>query len=107
MQIGSKDGTFNSIRRQAIRQGLSNVLGASGATATIINFGLDAYEDNPAAFHNSLHSLFKVPGTEILEKSIVKEIYAQMGERFNSSESFDYVTQMNFAKKLYGARLGR
>lgn len=104
LQVGSKNATFNSIRREAIRQGLSDILGLSGATSVIINFNLDAYEDSPASFHNSLYSLFKVPGTEVLEKSIIKELYGLMGEHFDSSGTFDFGTQMNFAKKLYNAK---
>ena len=95
------NGSFNSIRRQAVKQGLANILGASGAASVIVNFSLDAYEDNPAAFHRNLYDLFKDPGTEVLEKSIIMELYSQLGDRFESHGNFDYAAQMDFAKKIY------
>jgi len=103
-RVGPANGSFKSITQKAIKQGLSNVLGSSGAVSVMVNFNLEAHEDDPIAFHNTLSSVFKAQA-EILEKSIVKELYALMGERFQSSPVFDFSNQMNFAKQLHRAKL--
>ncbi len=104
-KLGPLAGSFKSIRQNAIKQGLTNVLGSTGAVAVIINFNLESYEDDPVAFHNSLFSVFKEPATQIMEKAIVKEVFGQMGEHFESSGAFDFPTHMNFAKQLFRARV--
>ncbi len=105
-RVGPSLGSFRSINQRAIKEGLSNVLGSSGAVAVIINFHLDAYEEDPRAFHKALSSVFKLQA-EILEKSIVKELYSQMGEHFSESygASFDFASHMNFARQLFSAKV--
>ena len=103
-QLGPPIGSFKSINHQAIKEGLSNVIGSSGAVAVIINFHLDVYEDDPFAFHKALTSVFRLQA-EILEKSIVKELYSKMGERFETSSVFDFATHMDFLKQLFRAKV--
>jgi hypothetical protein len=100
----SPRGSFKLIKQNAVKQGLSNILGVSGAVAVIVNFNLDAYDDNPVAFHKSLYSGFKSPATEILEKSIIKELYGQMGERFEFTSAFDFAATLNSAKDLFNIK---
>lgn len=97
--------SFKTVREKAIKQGLANILGESGAMSVIFNFKLNAYENDPIAFHNSLLGVFKETATKLLEKAIIKELFAQMGQSFDSSSSFDFATHMNFAKQLFVARM--
>ena len=71
----------------------------------MINFNLDAYEQDPVAFHSVLFSVFKGQ-SEILEKAIVKEFYSLMGEHYQTtSDVFDFASQMNLAKKLFRVKM--
>jgi hypothetical protein len=103
LKVGPPVGSIAWARQNAIKQGLSNILGLSGAVSMIINFNLDAYEDDPSAFHNVLSSVFKGKA-EILEKSILKEFYESMNERFQSTFDFDFVAQMDAAEKLFQSK---
>lgn len=67
------------------------------------NLNLGTVEDDPIVFHNTLSSVFKLKSV-ILEKSIAKELFSQLGERFESTSDFNYTTQMDTAKKLYSAK---
>jgi hypothetical protein len=102
-RVGSSRASFSLLRQDAIKNGLSNILGQSGAVAVIINFNLDTAEDDPKSFHVKLSSVFRHQA-EILEKAIIKELYSRLGEVFHSSESFDFATHMNFAKQLFSAK---
>ncbi len=97
-KVGPLVGSLTWACQTAVKQGLSNILGVNGAVALIINFNLDAYEDDPVAFHKVLFSVFK-DKTVILEKSIVKEFYELMNERFQSTFAFDFAAQMKLAKE--------
>lgn len=98
-KLGPRTGGIRWAQQNAIKQGLSNILGLKGAVSMIINFNLDAYEDDPVAFHNVLFSVFQ-ERSEVLEKAIIKELYGLIGEHFESPSDFDYATQMDLAKEL-------
>jgi hypothetical protein len=99
-KVGPQVGSLTWACQTAVKQGLTNILGLNGAVALIINFSLDAYEDDPAAFHNVLFSVFNSK-TEILEKAIVKEFYELMNDRFQQTFVFDFATQMKVAKEKF------
>ncbi|MDH2899691.1 MAG: hypothetical protein PXY39_01845 [archaeon] len=103
-KLGPPVGSLKWAQQNAVKQGLSNILGLSGAVSIIINFNLDAYEDDPAALHKLLVSAFKDHAV-ILEKSIMKEFYSLIGEPFESALVFDFATQLNSAKQLFEAKL--
>jgi hypothetical protein len=102
-KLGPPVGSLKWAQQNAVKQGLTNILGQSGAVSMIINFNLDAYEDDPVAFHKQLLSVFKTRAV-ILEKAIVKELYALIGEPFENIFDFDFATQIDRAKQLFKAK---
>jgi hypothetical protein len=102
-KVGPRIGGLKWARHNAIKQGLSNILGTHGAVSIIINFNLDAYEDDPEAFHKVLSTVFQ-SRAEVLEKAIIKELYGLMGQHFESPSAFDFATQMNLANEHLSAK---
>jgi hypothetical protein len=102
-KLGPPVGSLKWALQNAIKQGLSNILGQSGAISLIINFNLDAYEDDPAGFHRLMVSIFKDRAV-ILEKAVVKEFYALIGEPYETTFDFDYAGQLKRAKQLLEAK---
>jgi hypothetical protein len=102
-KLGPPVGSLKWAQQNAVKQGLSNILGQSGAISLIINFNLDAYEDDPIGFHKLLVSVFKDRAV-ILEKAVVKEFYSLIGEPFETVFDFDFATQLNRAKQVLKAK---
>jgi hypothetical protein len=102
-RLGPPVGTLKWAQQNAVKQGLSNILGQSGAVSMIINFNLDTYEDDPVGFHKIMVKVFKDRAV-ILEKAIIKELYSLLGEPYESSFDFDYAAQLNRAKQLLEAK---
>jgi hypothetical protein len=96
-----EEESFSYLMVESIENGLANVIGKKGSEAVIRNFGLKDKAVNPEAFHQAMVSAMRESGANVLEKAIIKEIYAKYGQRFNSGSSFEFGQEFNTAKDLF------
>ena len=94
--------SFHNLLEQSVRGGLKNLIGESASEAVLVNFKL---LENLNELHGVLSPVFK-QGTPTLEKAIVKEMFRNMGERYEqlSDKGFDYDLYVSFAKKMFEER---
>ena len=96
--------SFQAKFHDAIRVGLSEVLGEPGAHATSFHLALKP-SSGPAAVHNGLVRVFG-SGAQALELSILHELYSALGAVFRPEESKTFVEYVSDAKKLRREREG-
>ncbi|MHB8701801.1 MAG: hypothetical protein ACYC7D_12420 [Nitrososphaerales archaeon] len=78
------------------------MIGESGTEAVLVNFKLF---ENLNRLHDVLSPAFK-QGTPTIEKAIVKELYRNIGERYEkfSEKGFDYDLYVSFARNVFEER---
>jgi hypothetical protein len=105
LTVRPNSNSFKAVEQKAIKQALSDALGLSTAVSLIINFSLDELIDDLPAFHKKLHGLFGSPATEILERQIVKQIFSQLDETYVAPRSFNFVSAVEQARKIFGRKV--
>ncbi len=82
-------------------EGMRGIIGESGTQAVIINWKLEDCMDRPHEFHERLYSVLKEPGTGVIERSIVKELYRAIGEHYRASEQVNFEDSIHLARRLF------
>jgi len=98
---------FSVVLRDAVKKGLTVVLGETGAKATLFHLNLSGsdYED-PAKFHRKLQELFTA-GTPSLEKIIVSELDETLKSPLRSIQESGFVKSVLDAKRAFIAEESR
>lgn len=93
---------FQAMFNQAVTVGITEVLGSAGANATFYHLGLEQSAD-PRRVHERLVGFFGA-GTQALEASILRVLFARIGSQFDPGESMTFVGFVADARRLYGRR---
>jgi len=99
--LSDRRSNFARILNNSIIEGMTNVLGKSGAESIMINWKLQDCMDKPSVFHNRLFSVLKEPGTGVIERAIVKDLFRAIEERYHESEEAGFENSIHLARRLF------
>jgi hypothetical protein len=91
---------FQLVLHEAVASGLTEVLGSSGARAAFFHLKLTQAAD-AGKIHEGLVKIFGA-GVKPLEFTILGDLFARIGSRFDPHESKTFVKFVAEAKSLYG-----
>ena len=94
---------FPALFSEAVTVGLADVLGSAGARAAFFHLRLTQPSDAEEV-HEGLVSFFGA-GTQALEASILRELYARVGSSFDPEESMTFMAFVTRARKMH-SKLG-
>ena len=97
--LGSPVRSFQLVFHEAVTEGLTEVLGSSGARATFFHLRLNVSADANGV-HEGLLRMFG-DGARCLESSILRNLYARIGSTFSSEESKTFAGHVSAAKRLH------
>jgi hypothetical protein len=89
--------------RESVIEGLKGVLGESPMRAVLFHLGLNQFATDARALHEKLRSTF-LEGSVVLEKAIVKELWATVGIPHSESKHFDFEERVKFALQVRAYR---
>jgi len=95
---------FDDIFRASIEAGMTKILGAGGAKATLYHLNLSSLE-SPNRFHDKLTAIFGV-GAPSLERVILQQLNLALGVGPASSKD-DFVSQVERARTSFDAMAKR
>ena len=90
---------FESVFRNSMISALRNLLGEGGTDAIVFHAKLTETNDI-RAIHQKLSSFFKM-GTPVLERAIVKELFAAMKIPYHERDQFDFMKEFNEASSRF------
>ncbi len=93
------ESAFESVLRNSMTSALRNVLGEGGMNAVLFHTGLNKTNDIQV-IHEKLSSLFG-PGTPVLERAIVKELFAEIKIPYHESNQFDFSEELGDAYERF------
>ena len=90
---------FQLVLHEAVSTGLTEVLGPSGARAAFFHIGLTQATDAQKV-HEGLVGMFGT-GTQSLESSILRELFAKVGSTFDPGESMTFTRFVADARRIH------
>lgn len=93
---------FEPLLRNSMNSALRNVLGEGGMSAVLFHTGISKTNDIQVV-HDKLSSLFGA-GTPVLERAIVKELFAEIKIPYHESNQFDFMKELDDARKRFANR---
>lgn len=87
------------IVKESIDQSMRDLLGGTGAQATLFHIGLSHYESETREFHVRLYSIFRT-GSATVERMIVRDLYKRLNIPFDDWSDFDYERSVAYALKV-------
>lgn len=97
---------FPDLLRECIHDGVEGVLGWGGMQVLLYHFQLDQYWEKPREFHINLHFALG-PGSVVLEKMIVKELFRRLNVPYAERDGFDFERYVNYAQEIFAAKPNR
>jgi hypothetical protein len=94
------------IVKESIDQSMRDLLGGTGAEATLFHVGLSHYESETREFHVRLYSIFRA-GSATVERMIVRDLYKRLNLPFDDWLDFDYEKSVAYALKVAHERVGQ
>ncbi len=95
---------FEAVLRDSMISALRNILGEGGMNAVLFHTGLNKTNDIQV-IHQKLSSLF-AQGTPVLERAIVKELFAEIKIPYNESDQFNFTNELGDAQKRFVNSVG-
>ncbi len=90
---------FQMMLSDSVTVAMTDVLGSAGARAAFFHLGFNGSAD-AKHIHEGLVRVFGA-GTQALESTILRELFARVGSRFEPEESKTFASYVGDAKKAY------
>lgn len=98
--------SFGELFGQSVSVGLTNILGKSGAEATLKKIGLGPFPGDPDGFDAGLVAIFQRAGARAIERQILKVLFNMMSERFLDESKEDFAGQVQEMRLRFAATGG-
>jgi len=95
---GASEQLFSELFAECFVVGLTNVLGPSGAQATIKHLGVSTSPDVDK-IDEGLKKMFAVPGAKVIERQIIKVLFEKMNERFLEESRLTFSEQVEEVRR--------
>jgi len=95
---------FSEILVNSAREALKSILGSSTAKAIEFYCDTSLLVEDPSKYQRKLEEVFGI-GAKIIEESMVKLLYINLGYRYSLSDQLDLSRCIAEAKRLYEDRV--
>ncbi len=99
--------SFDELFGQSVAAGLTNILGESGAEATLKHIGLGPFPSDPLAVESGIEVIFQRVGAPAIKRQILKVLFDKMSERFLDENKDDFAKQVEEVRQKFENPLGR
>jgi hypothetical protein len=101
---------FQEFFIKSVIEGTTRVVGESAAMAVLFHAKFMENSRNPRLVHSGFESMLMHPGSNLVEKSIVIVMFANLKEKIPeslnlSNDEFDFCESVSLAHNIFDARL--